>query len=372
MTKKILFYCGDGNSLVDFRGNLIQKFLKAKFNVVGVGPNISDSNLELLHSWGATFEKVSIKRKSANPFRALSSLISLIGIIHKQKPSHIFSYTHKPVLVGSFAGRICKVENIISLITGTGHLFDEENLFQKIRKKIGLFFFRIALFFSSHVIFQNPDDKKLFIDLRLVEPSKSSQVNGSGVDMSSYKFSQHPPSDIIFLCLARLIRSKGLIEYAHVAKAIKKIHPDVRFLLGGPGDEHQDSISVNEIKNSWYDLYGIEYLGHIKDVRSIIEKSSIYVLLSYNEGTPRSVLEAMSIGRPIITTDVSGCRETVKHGINGFLVPVKDVDSSIPYFLKIIDSDLKKMGLESRNFCEEKYDVNKVNNNIFKILEIYD
>ena len=105
---------------------------------------------------------------------------------------------------------------------------------------------------------------------------------------------------------------------------------------------------------------------------SIIEKSSIYVLLSYNEGTPRSVLEAMSIGRPIITTDVSGCRETVKHGINGFLVPVKDVDSSIPYFLKIIDSDLKKMGLESRNFCEEKYDVNKVNNNIFKILEIYD
>lgn len=369
MKKLIIFYCGDGNSLINFRGELIKKFLQSGFSVVGVAPNIDINNLTLLDSWGASFEYVPIERKSINPFKAAISVVSLIKIIIKYRPSHIFSYTHKPVLIGAFAGKICGTKNIISLITGTGHLFDEDTFFHKLRKKIGLFFFKIALFFSTHIIFQNPDDKKLFIDLNLADNANSFQVNGSGVDLSKFRKSEFP-KDLTFLCLARLIKSKGIVEYANVSKAFKRVYPNVRFLLGGPADKHNDSIDINEIQQDWYHSYGVEYIGNVVDVEAAIQKSSIYVLLSYNEGTPRSVLEAMSVGRPIITTDVSGCRETVHHGVNGYLVPAKDAEGALPFFLKIMNADLIRMGNESRKYCESKYDVQKVNKNIFEILEV--
>jgi len=366
--KKIFFYCGDGNSLIDFRGHLIKKYIANGFEVFANTPNIKQDNLRLLQSWGVRVIDSNIQRKSINLFSSLRELFQLIGCILRNKPSIIFAYTHKPVLVAAFAGFICRVPNVVSLITGTGHLFDNYDFKTKFRRFIGLFLFRIALTFSHKVIFQNPDNLELFLALRLVKKDKTHIVNGSGVDLE--KFAYHPlPNNKTFLCLARLIKSKGLLEYAKAAKIIKDEHPGYTFLLGGPEDAHIDSIPVDEIKNEWGERYGVEYIGNVSKPYDAIKECDVYVLLSYNEGTPRSVLEALATGRPVITTDVPGCRETVNHAQNGYLVEVASVESTVKYMLQIMQSNLPKMSLESRKFAEKKYDVHTINNKIFNIID---
>lgn len=366
--KKIFFYCGDGNSLIDFRGHLIKKYIENGYEVFANTPNIRQDNLNTLQSWGVKLIESDIQRKSINLFSSMHELFQLIRCILRNKPSIIFAYTHKPVLVAAFAGFFCRVPNRISLITGTGHLFDNYDIKTRFRRFIGLFLFKIALTFSHKVIFQNPDNLELFLELGLVKKDKTHVVNGSGVDLE--KFAYHPlPNNKTFLCLARLIKSKGLLEYAKAAKIMKEAHPEYSFLLGGPEDAHMDSISADEIKNEWGERYGVEYIGNISNPYEAIKECDVYVLLSYNEGTPRSVLEALATGRPVITTDVPGCRETVNHAQNGFLVEVCSVESAVEYMSKIIQSDLSKMSLESRKFAEKKYDVHNINKKIFKIIQ---
>jgi len=368
MKKKIFFYCGDGNSLINFRGHLIKKFIKNQFDVYANCPNITDQNYKILTSWGVKLVSSDIQRKNINVISSLIELFQLISNLKKIKPNIIFSYTHKPLLVGALAGYLSRVPMIVSLVTGTGHLFDANNLRTKTRKFFGLKLFKIALKISNKIIFQNPDDLKLFLDLNLATKDNCSIVNGSGVDLDAFPYTPLPHKKT-FLCLARLIASKGLIEYANAARSIKQTYPEYNFLLGGPIDHHSDSISLEDVL-SWKKEYGVEYIGNISNPAEAIQQCDIYVLLSYNEGTPRSVLEALSIGRPIITTDTSGCRETVIHGKNGYLATVKDYCSSAYFMEEIIKSDLNAMSMESRRLAELKYDVHKVNNQIFRILEI--
>ena len=195
-------------------------------------------------------------------------------------------------------------------------------------------------------------------------------MNGSGVDLDLFSL-QPLPDEPIFICLSRLIKSKGLMEYAQAAAIVRKNHPHARFLLYGFPDEHYDSISEKEISDTWNEKYGIEYLGFSANPQESILQASVYVLLSYNEGTPRSVLEAMSMGRAIITTDVSGCRETVQEARNGFLVKVKCPDSAANAMQLLLDESLRrKMGLESRKYCEEKFNVHAVNDSIVQHLNL--
>lgn len=368
--KSVVLYCGDGNSLVNFRLELIKLFIKNGYKVHAFGPYIKEHNLIKLTNLGVRYKSTAMERKNVNPFSFITNILSLRKNIKKIEPDFIFSYTHKPVVVGALAGAFINNTKIISLITGTGHLFDDHNVKVKLRKFFGLLIFKIALSLSHKVIFQNPDNKDLFLSLGLVNKNKAFLVNGSGVDLDLFSFSEMPKEEFVFLCLARLIKSKGLIELVEIAKLIKQEFPNVRFVIGGDEDTHEDGIDLDEIKNLWPSKYGIEFIGYSDDPLSLIKQCSVYVLLSYNEGTPRSVLEAMSVGRPIITTDVSGCRETVIHGKNGYLVPVKNVKDAASFFKKIINDDLVSMGRESRKFCENKFDVHNVNRMIFNILEI--
>lgn len=368
MKKKIFFYCGDGNSLINFRGHLIKKFIKNQFDVYANCPNITDQNYKILTSWGVKLVSSDIQRKNINVISSLTELFQLIRNLKKIKPNIIFSYTHKPLLVGALAGYLSRVPMIVSLVTGTGHLFDNYDIKTRFRRFIGLFLFKVALTFSHKVIFQNPDNLEMFLELGLVKKDKTHVVNGSGVDLE--KFAYHPlPNNKTFLCLARLIKSKGLLEYAKAAKIMKEAHPEYSFLLGGPEDTHKDSISLDEIKNEWGERYGVQYIGNLSNPYDALKECDVYVLLSYNEGTPRSVLEALATGRPVITTDVPGCRETVNHAQNGYLAEVCSVESAVEYMSKIIQDDLSRMSLESRKFAEKKYDVHNINNKIFKIIQ---
>jgi glycosyltransferase involved in cell wall biosynthesis len=223
--------------------------------------------------------------------------------------------------------------------------------------------YRFALGRTHKVFFQNADDERLFRKLGLLPAFVPSVVvNGSGVDVASFSSKPLPLGTISFLMIGRLLGDKGVREYAAAARRIKAFHPRARFQLVGWIDTNPDAIGQSEL-DSWTTDGTLEFLGKLKDVRPAIAASTVYVLPSYREGTPRTVLEAMAMGRPIITTDAPGCRETVIDQQNGFLVPVKSVEALAEAMMKFIEdpSLALRMGRRSREIAEAKYDVHNVN-----------
>ena len=235
-----------------------------------------------------------------------------------------------------------------------------------------VFLYRRGLKSSQSIIFQNSDDKKLFNKLKITSSSQSSHiVNGSGVDLDLYPFSP-VPNKPIFLMLSRLLVDKGVREYVEAARIVKTQFPKAIFQLAGRLDSNPSSINSKELK-FWINEGFIKYLGEISSVQKIISSCKIYVLPSYREGMPRSVLEAMAIGRPILTTDTPGCRETVINGKNGLLVPPKNSKSlanAMIQFLNTNEDTIQKMGKESYNLAKDKYAVEKINKNMFNIMRL--
>jgi glycosyltransferase involved in cell wall biosynthesis len=367
--KKLVIISGSGNTIAWFRLEMLQDFISRSYEVYALAPDISDDSKKLLDDANIQFIKIDLVRKSLNIMDLVKSIYTISLILKEIKPNIIFSYTHKAIIAGSFASFIASKKIIsISMISGIGHIFNNKNLKDKVKRFFGLFALKLALKINKIVFFQNIDDKNLFLELALVKSDQARLVNGSGVNLE--KFLPSPlPDQPIFLTMARLLKSKGLIEFANAAKLVKESRPDARFLLYGYPDDHEDSISESDIKTNWHDRYGIEYMGFAHDPALAIKACSVFVLLSYNEGTPRSVLEAMSMGRAIITTDARGCRETVINGENGFLVPVGDYKETANRMMQLMESTLRQsMGLKSRDYCEYKFDVKIVNKEIIDVV----
>jgi len=219
------------------------------------------------------------------------------------------------------------------------------------------------------IVFQNPDDRRLIVERFSIDPIKTRIVNGSGVNTTRYPV-QPLPDEPVFLLVARLLGDKGVREYASAAKLVQQKFPKVRFQIAGWIDENPFSIRQDEL-DDWCRSGTIEYLGKLDDVRPAIASCSTFVLPSfYGEGVPRTILEAMSMGRPIITTDSPGCRETVVPGKNGFLVATRSVEPLAEAMLKLIENpELRSsMGRASRKLAEEKFDVHKVNESLYSYL----
>jgi glycosyltransferase involved in cell wall biosynthesis len=257
------------------------------------------------------------------------------------------------------------------MITGMGYIFSDinpnANLVQKVAQKL----LKIALHFNKAILFQNLDNLNTFRSNSIIPLCKKvAVINGSGVDIDWF-YPVELPKSPVFLMIARLLVDKGIREYIQAAKIIKSRYPAVIFNLVGDIDTNPYSISQQEL-DQWIRDGTIIYLGQLPDVRIAISKSSIYVLPSYGEGTPRSSLEAMAMARPIITTDVPGCRETVTQNLNGLLVEVRNVFSLTNAMQYFIDNPnaIKKMGNASREIAEKKYDVHLVNQSILEALNI--
>ena len=199
--------------------------------------------------------------------------------------------------------------------------------------------------------------------------AKTYLVNGSGVDIEKFNVEAFPKGSINFLCLSRLLTEKGLREYAAAAKIVKKKFPSVIFNLVGAEDTSPDAIPLDEV-NRWSEY--VNYKGSTNDVRSHIKNSHVYVLPSYHEGIPRSTLEAMSMGRAVITTDATGCKDTVENGINGFKVSVRSINELAEKMIWFIEhpEQVKLMGIESRRIVVEKFDVRKVNKKMLNIINL--
>lgn len=351
-------------SLVNFRGPLFKAMVKRGHHVIACAPEISWEISETLGEMGVTCQTIYLNRTSLNLLKDLNTLFSLIRLFRKLKPDVVLNYTIKPVIYGSIAAKINRVPQIFSMIEGLGYAFtDTEAEFKRIclqRGLVGLYTLSVRM--NTAILFSNPDDWALFVQKKMLSSPEQGVVhNGMGVDLDYYAPTPFPEK-LSFLLIARLLKDKGLREYANAARIIKQRYPDITFRLVGWLDENPASISQQEL-DAWIHEGVIEYLGKLSDVRPAIAASSVYVLPSYREGTPRTVLEAMAMGRPIITTDAPGCRETVKNGENGFLIPVKDVSALVAAMERFIQSPelIESMGKASRKIAVEKYDVHKVN-----------
>lgn len=365
---KILILGTVPNDLLNFRADLIKDIIKKDYEVIASSSSLDSISTMHMNKLGIAFEPIFLKRHGLSLIGDIRTLIDLLNVFKKQKPDLSLAHGIKLVIWGGIAARVSKV-SFFALITGLGFAFQGKSLPRKLLTKLVSFLYRIALKNSKAVIFQNEDNRDLFIRNGIVSKSKTHVVNGSGVDIKKFSFKKIPETNINFLLVSRLLGEKGLREYAAAAKIVKEKFPYVTFDLVGAEDASLDAISLEEV-NSWSSY--VNYNGPTNDVRQYIEKCHVYVLPSYHEGLPRSSLEAMSMGRPVLTTDAVGCKETVYEGINGFMVPIRSIEKLVEKMVWFIENTekIQGMGEESRSIVENKFDVRKVNKEMLKILGI--
>ncbi len=355
------------NSLVRFRGRLIERLIDEGHSVVCFAPEPDEDLRAAITRLGAEYVVVPMSRAGVNPVGDLMLLIKLYAALRKCRVDRLISYTIKPVVYGSLAGRIAGVGRMYSIVTGLGVVYTSTGFVPKVLRLVTDTLYRIGLPQNEVVFFQNPDDRKLFADRGLLRRvSKTQLLNGSGVDVDEFSFSPVPDAPFLFTLIGRLIVTKGVREYTAAARRILDAYPEARFLLVGLVEEgHLDALS-DEDMDLWRSHPRMELQPWGGDIKKTLDRTSVYVLPSYREGLPRTVLEAMSVGRPIITSDAPGCRETVKEGVNGMLVPVGDVDSLVVAMERFLNDKelLSQMGSESRKFAEERFDVRRVNQTI--------
>ena len=363
---RVFFVAGYSESLIGFRGAIINDFLRAGLEVHAAAPALSPGSPAhcRLSEWGVICHDISLERTGVNPFSDLRAFLALYFLMRRVSADIVFCYTVKPVIYGTLAAWLAKVPHRFALITGLGYAFTGNSSGKrKFVQRFVRLLYSVSMSKVQKVFFQNPDDEALFVELGLLANRVPSVVvNGSGVDLSEFQVRSVSYSPFTFLLIARLLGDKGVREFVSAAHSIKEIYPGAIFRIVGSVDSNPDSVSEEEVY-AWRKDGVVEFLGRLDDVRPAIECCSVYVLPSYREGTPRTVLEAMAMGRAIITTDAPGCRETVIDGENGFLVPVKSVDALVEAMTRFIeDPDLAvRMGKRSREIAEEKYDVHKVN-----------
>ncbi|HYG26983.1 MAG TPA: glycosyltransferase family 4 protein [Caulobacteraceae bacterium] len=367
----VLVLSSHAPSLINFRGPLLSAIVAAGMRVTAVAPDFDGGTRSALAALGVDVVEIATARTGMNPISDLAYRQALIELFRRLKPDVLLAYTVKPVIWGILAARTAGVPRVVAMITGLGYAFTaplRPSLKQFAVSLAARMLYRLALPRADHVLFQNPDDRDLFRSLGFTpRPERVSVTAGSGIDLVRFAPSPQPdrPS---FLMLARLLKAKGVAEYAAAAKRLKVRYPDVEFRLAGPFDHGPDVIAASDLKRWVAD--GVSYLGALTEVRAAIADAAVFVLPSYREGTPRSVLEALATGRAVVTTDTPGCRETVTEGLNGFLVPPRDavaLEAAMERFL-LDPSLIPVMGRASLALARSKYDVNQVNAEILAVL----
>ena len=364
---RILILAGYDYSLTNFRGPLIREMLGDGHEVIACAPREHEDAVLAVNQLGARFQSVYLKRVGTNPAADLITLANLVVLFRAVTPDLVFAYTVKPVIYGSLAAHLTGVSNINALITGQGYTFRPGGLAKRCLNKLVRRFYRSALKHCRRVFFQNPDDRAVFIGGGLVLEEQAVLIDGSGVDLNHFQPSEPPAGPPVFLLIGRMLEDKGIREYVEAARTLKSKHPETRFRLLGPVDPNQASLTLEEIESRQAEGV-IEYEPYTSDVRPALSASTVFVLPSYGEGTPRTVLEAMASGRAVITTDVPGCRETVVPENNGLLVRVRDAMALARAMERFVEDPglAGRMGRAGRKMAEQKYDVVKINARLLK------
>jgi glycosyltransferase involved in cell wall biosynthesis len=355
MNRKILISVNTAWNVVNFRSGLIKALINQKYQVTVVAPD--DEYAPHLRKLGCSFINIPMDNNGTHPGRDLKLLLRYFHLLRSERPMAYLGYTVKPNVYGSLAAHCLRIP-VINNISGLGTVFINNTLLTSIVR----FLYKVSLYRSHGILFQNPDDQALFIQSGLVRPESTDLIPGSGIDLTSYlpvppvSGSKRP---IRFLLVARMLRDKGVVEFVEAAKIVHERFPDVQFqLLGMVDSANSNSISLEKIRR-WEADGLVRYLGKTDDVRPYLADSDCVVLPSYREGLPRSLLEAAAMSRPIIATDVAGCHEIVDHNINGLLCKVRDPYDLADKMLQMsqFSSDRRRaMGMAGRQKVISQFD----------------
>jgi glycosyltransferase involved in cell wall biosynthesis len=361
------------HSLPNFRGPLIAALAASGLRVFALAPDYDELTRERVRALGAEPVDYSLERAGIRPLRDLADAVRLWRLLRRLRPDAVLCYFAKPVIYGSLAAWLARIPRRIAMIEGLGYVFTESEGSDSFRRRAlrgaTRFLYRLALATVARAVFVNRDDAAQFVRSRLVAERKVVNIGGIGVDLDA--FSAAPPviAPPTFLLLCRLLREKGIREYAEAARLVKARCPEARFVLAGSLDPNPGAMAREQIE-AWVEEGLLEWPGHIDDVRPWLRAASVYVLPSYREGVPRSTQEAMAMARPIVTTDSIGCRDTVEEGVNGFMVPARTVGPLAGAMMRFIDEPglIETMGRESRRLAEARFDVNRTNRLLIDLL----
>jgi len=325
--------------------------------------NHNEHSNKILKNIGATPIHHSLSRAGLNPISDIISTIQLTRKINQIKPDIVFSFFPKPAIFGTLAASMAKTPRIVAMLEGLGYSFTpcEGNKFENFKKKFIRFFqvflYKLSFVFLDRLIFLNLDDPIDLLDKYRIKVKDYKILGGIGVSLDDYPYVHPSLSPVRFIFIGRLLVEKGIHEFIKATQYVKHIYPETEFVILGTIDTKNPGSLTNQELNNLIKEQLINYPGHVDDVHEWINNSSVFVLPSYREGIPLSTQEAMSVGRPIITTDVPGCRETVEDGINGFLIPPKNTEELAKRMIFFIENPEKivSMGLKSREKAKKDF-----------------
>lgn len=364
------------SSFYGFRADLIRAMREKQYTVYAFTSEYTDPDLKKIESLGAIPVPYELNRGGLNPLADIVATYKLSKKIRDIKPDLVFSYFSKPVIFGTIAAKLVKVPKIVGMLEGLGYTFTQqpEGLGKKTEliKKIQVLLYKFSLPHLDKLIFLNPDDPKDLIDEYAINVRKVEVLGGIGLNLKEYPYQSiiNIQQPINFLFIGRLLKEKGVHDFLNAAKIVKEKYPETQFTILGAIDPHNLGALTQSELNELIESNLINYPGHVDNVKDWIAACHVFVLPSYREGVPRSTQEAMAIGRAVITTDVPGCRETVEHGVNGFLVAKWNPEALAEKMIYFIEhpEQIEKMGCESYKIAQDKFDAEKVNQRLLNTL----
>ena len=355
---KILFISNTAFSICNFRHGILVRLISDGYNVIAVGPK--DVYSSKLADMGCQVIDMPMAAKGINPREDLALLRSMRQLYKTIKPDFIFHFTIKPNIYGSIAARLAGVP-CIAVATGLGYTFINDNWVARVARWL----YKGALLSPKEVWFLNKDDRQTFLQHRLVSTEKAVLLNGEGVNTTHFYPRSEPKFDgkTRFLLVARMLWDKGVGEYVEAARQVRKHYPNSVFQLLGECGVPNPSVVTREQMAEWEREGAIEYLGTTHDVRPFLAQADCLVLPSYREGLPRTLMEAAAMGKPVIASDVPGCRDVVIDGETGWLCPVKDAAALANCMVQLLVMpavDRQARGMAGRRFIEQKFDEKEV------------
>lgn len=338
---------------MNFRGALIRSLRDHGYEVIAAAPR--DAYSARLADLGASFTEVKMNSAGSSVIEDLRLLWDYNTLFRRLRPTAYLGFTIKPNIYGSLAARTVRAR-VINNISGLGTAFIKRGFLTRLVAQL----YRVSFRHSSTVFFQNADDRRLFVRKGLVRAEQAKLLPGSGLDLERFKpgTAAHAPGPFRYLLVGRMLWDKGVGEFVEAARVVRQAYPDVRFQLLGPiGSINRTAVPGPQIER-WRSEGIVEYLGESDDVRGAMEQADCIVLPSYREGLPRALLEGSAMGKPLIATDVPGCRDVIIDGETGYLCAVRSADSLAAAMVKMLETPTAarlEMGRRGRRKIEEEF-----------------
>jgi glycosyltransferase involved in cell wall biosynthesis len=366
---KIIVVTNTTWNIYNFRLPLLKSFEERGYQIIVAAP--LDEHITYLNELenSTHLHLHSLKRKGINPLEDWRFFMELLRVYRREKPDLVIHYTIKPNIYGNFAALLSGIPSIC-VVTGLGYSFIHNGWVKKIADTL----YRFSFLSAQKVLFENQDDRTLFLKNGLSRATQSVATKGCGVDTNHFLPQKLTRADNrkVFLFIGRLLYDKGIAEFVAAARKVRQYDPFAHFWVLGKLDNDNLAAVPEELLTDWIEEGIITYFGNVSDVRPYIADADVVVLPSYREGMPRAILESLSMGKAIVTTDTAGCRETVENGKNGFLVPVGNVTklaNAMQYFCNVTVEEMAKMGAISRQKAVGEFDQAIINQTIVQIVE---